>query len=54
MKTKGKHKWFEIPSSPHQMWECWKCGCIKGYSPVYKKIIYVKDHKTYEKLPPCL
>ena len=49
-----KHSWFDVPNTPHVLKECWKCGCLKGYSPSFKKIVYTKDGILYEKLPPCL
>jgi hypothetical protein len=55
MKTNNKkHSWFDVPGSPHPTKECWKCGCLKGYSPSFKKIVYTKEGKLHEKLPPCL
>ena len=49
-----KHSWCDVPGSPHVLQECWKCGCHKGYSPPFKKIVYTKDRKIYEKAPPCV
>lgn len=53
MKTHEKHRWIDVPSQ-HSLQECWKCGCFKGYSPAFKKIVYTKNHELFEKLPPCL
>lgn len=49
-----KHGWFDLPGSPHPVRQCWKCGCLKGYSPAFKKIVYTKDGEVYEKLPLCV
>lgn len=49
-----KHGWFDVPGASHPVKQCWKCGCIKGYSSSFKSIVYTKDGKLYEKLPPCI
>ena len=49
---KQKHRWSPLQGTNQS--ECWKCGCKKGYSRAYKRIVFVdRFGKLSYQTPNC-